>query len=221
MQNQPQPGPPFNYDYSSVDSYPLGSQNYPYQTYGAGSYLFPPQVRREYGSFWRRVVASWLDSLIQGVVAVAIGLALFTYSASESFSAMPGFSSADSAFNIVANLLGLIFVIGFTSMGGTPGKRALGMRVTDIDGNNPGIAAAILRSCFPIMSFLVSVVWIVSNGGFKKGDSIDTLVATSLSVAGVSLLIEAIWFIGCLMVIWDDHNQALHDKIAGTYVIRT
>lgn len=220
MQSNPPPVPP-SFSYPPIDSGPTGPHTYPFPPYGAPYYMYPPQARQEYGSFWRRFFASWIDSIIQALVAIPVGLLVFAYSATDSLSDMNGVSSANTAFSVAAALMGLVFVIGFNAFGGTPGKRALGMRVTDKDGNNPGLASAILRSCFPIMSLLLSGVWIISNGGFQEGDEIDTLLASTVITSGLTLLINAIWFIGCLLVISDQHKQALHDKIAGTYVIRT
>ncbi len=81
----------------------------------------------EYASFQRRFWAYWLDQVILGFVAIPI--AMIT---GELFVA--GFLMAF-----------VIYQVGFTAEGGTPGKRMLGLRVTGLDGNRPGFGWVILR----------------------------------------------------------------------------
>ena len=48
------------------------------------------------------------------------------------------------------------------------------------------------------------------------------LASITLSVLhGPSYIADFAWFFGCIAVIFTQHKQALHDKLAGTYVIRT
>ena len=52
----------------------------------------------------------------------------------------------------------------------------------------------------------------------EQGANISFLRATGRYFA--KILSALILFIGFIMVAWDTHKQGLHDKIAGTYVIR-
>jgi uncharacterized RDD family membrane protein YckC len=83
--------------------------------------------------------------------------------------------------NLVA---GWLYFAGLeSSMGATPGKLVLGMRITTVDGQNISFLRATGRYFAKIISALILCI-------------------------------------GYLMIAWDGHKQGLHDKIAGTYVIK-
>lgn len=145
-----------------------------------------------YGSFWERFAAIIIDGIILWVVGYLIGM-MFGAPSSEEIMALSqseGFSSAMSAsYFSTSNTITLIIqwlyfaFMHSSSSQATLGKRALGLKVTGMNGQR-----------------------------------ISFLNATGRYFA--SFISGIILFIGYLMMLWDDKKQTLHDKLAGTLVIK-
>ncbi len=97
-----------------------------------------------YAGFWMRFLAS----LIDGVILLIVGLVLAA--------AAGGTTGAVLQF-----AFGIVYVIGFwIAQGATPGKMALGIQITTVDGEPIGLGRAILR----YIGYFVS--WITKGLGF-------------------------------------------------------
>ena len=125
-----------------------------------------------YVGFWRRFAAALLDGLILGTVTFLLGPILRGVTGS-----------------VLLNIISLVIWIGYvvfyqSQMGQTLGKKVMGIKVVDANGQKPSAITFFLRD---VVGKLVS--------GIILG-------------------------IGYLFVIWDSKKQALHDKIASTYVVR-
>jgi len=143
-----------------------------------------PEKRIVYGSFWERFAAMFIDGLILLVPNLLIGK----------------FIGGDKIINEIINhdiasasilgqslqiLVGLLYfaVMEAGTSQATFGKRALGLKVTNIAGER--------------ISFLNAV-------GRNAGKWVSDIII----------------FIGYFMMLWDDKNQTLHDKMAGTLVVK-
>ena len=141
-------------------------------------------VTPTYAGFWVRFGAVVIDTVVIGlggaILGVIIGIAI-------------GLVSPDTLENPVSDILAQLggniggaayFVfMHSSSKQATLGKMALGLKVTDLEGERIGVGKAFLR-----------------------------LIGTFVS--GVLLMI------GYLMVAFTERKQGLHDKIAGTLVVR-
>lgn len=127
-----------------------------------------PEVPVQYGGFWERFGAAFLDGLI---------LMLPNFIMQFMFGRDQGFLSS-----IIINWLYFALQESGPSQA-TLGKKALGLKVLSVNGR-------------PI-SF-----------GQATGRFFGRYVSA------------AILFIGYLMMLWDDKKQTLHDKLAGTIVIK-
>ncbi len=97
-----------------------------------------------YAGFWMRFLAS----LIDGAILLVVGLILSV--------AAGGTTGAVLQFTF-----GIIYTIGFwIAQGATPGKMALGIQITTVDGEPIGLGRAILR----YIGYFVS--WITLGIGF-------------------------------------------------------
>ena len=122
-----------------------------------------------YAGFWIRFGASFLDGLIIGIPLMIVNWML----------------GSDKMLNFVINLIGgwLYSALQESSPNmATLGKKALGLKVTDLHGRRVSFGQA-------------------SGRHFGKYISMMILL------------------IGYFMMLWDDKNQTLHDKMAGTLVI--
>ena len=101
----------------------------------AGMSVAEPQ--REYAGFQQRFVALVVDSVILGTVSLLLSLALGPGQA-----ALPDFVIAFT-YDVLGN-----------GWGGTPGKRLLGMRLVNADGEAPGLASSLVRTVVAGVSFV-------------------------------------------------------------------
>ncbi|MBS1586167.1 MAG: RDD family protein [Bacteroidetes bacterium] len=128
-----------------------------------------------YGTFWERFAASFIDGIIIG-----IPLAVIKYFTQHHFW---GRNSAETnLLNLVVNWLYSALMESGEGQA-TLGKRAMGLKVTDMAGGRISFGKATGRY-------------------FGK------------FVSAIILLI------GYLMMLWDDKKQTLHDKMAGTLVVK-
>jgi uncharacterized RDD family membrane protein YckC len=112
----------------------------------------------QYGGFWIRALAVFLDALIVGIVAtpvflmVGFGTGLFRRPDPEN----PAPIVAVLLMELVLMALVLLYQVWFiTKKGGTPGKLALGLRIVTPDGRNLTTGRAVGRYFAYILSGLV------------------------------------------------------------------
>lgn len=90
-----------------------------------------------YAGPWRRVWATLIDVVVLVWASALVGAA------------------GGGAPIWAIYVLGIItWEVGFTSIGGTPGKRILGVRVTALDGRDPGLPAGFARALVRPLSAL-------------------------------------------------------------------
>jgi uncharacterized RDD family membrane protein YckC/Tfp pilus assembly major pilin PilA len=134
-----------------------------------------------YGGFWRRVGASFIDSLILYVVIFVVILAVASNETGNEADSEAAGLWVVLASNVFAWLYSVL--LESSSLQATLGKMAFGIRVTDLDGQRIGFGRATGR---------YFAKWI---SGFTLG-------------------------VGFVMAAFTQRRQALHDKIAGTLVLR-
>lgn len=128
-----------------------------------------------YAGAGRRLVATFLDGIIVGVVSFLFGIVL----------GLAGMG-AQTALNTV---VGFAISIGYwvvyqQQTTQTLGKKVMGLKVVDAQGKTPSMITFFLRE---FIGKMVSAI---------------------------------ILMIGYLMILWDGRKQGLHDKIAGTFVVK-
>ena len=145
----------------------------------------------EYAGFWIRFVAYLIDSIVLGIVLTP--LFFLFYAPTAMMSSMQDEPDPALVFSYLSGLMGfiafemIIYALYFAGMHSskyqaTLGKMAIGVIVTDKDGNRISMAKGIGRFFAKILSGLIM-------------------------------------YIGFIMAGFDSRKQALHDKIADTYVI--
>ena len=133
-----------------------------------------------YAGFWVRLVAAVVDSFLLQLVIVSP----FVVAGVDSANAYNDAVSAGIVFIAVCLFCWLYFTL-FESGGwqATPGKRLLGLRVTDLSGERISFGRASGRYFSKILSWLI-------------------------------------FYIGFIMAGFTEKKQGLHDKFAGTLVLR-
>ncbi|TDW19099.1 putative RDD family membrane protein YckC [Kribbella kalugense] len=217
QQQYGQPGQPPQQQYGQQQGqYP----QYPQQAgYGyPGQRVHATPDGQPLSGWWRRVFARIIDSIIAGIIGLPLtgyfyyqySKVLWQYVKDTMDQASAGTPTTTATLPpevykwlIPAALIGYLvsFVYEYlflTKKGATPGKMALNIavRLRDVPGIPPG--AAVAKRYGVIV--LLSVVGVIP------------LIGT---LAGFVALLNYLW------PLWDDKKQALHDKVAGTNVVRT
>lgn len=144
----------------------------------------PEHAAGMYGGFWMRVAAYVLDSLIISVVFFVLFFLLALM--------LPHRSTVDTQPQVMPMVVAVLVILATwlyfplwesSVKQATPGKQALGLRVTDENGNRLGFWHAFGRFLGKIVSGMI-------------------------------------FNIGYMMAGWTSRKQALHDLMAGTFVVR-
>lgn len=165
----------------------------------------PPIVLASWG---RRFGAYLIDSIL---LSIPLGFYMFTNMSAQLGSALstmsvdpvtgePDQAGVESlvgamlaaqlkAYLIFIGLAAVYYVVCHATLGQTPGKMALGIRLIKGDGTEPGWGEAIKRALINPLVYIVPVV-----GGFVG-------------------ILNGLW------PLWDERSRSLGDKVAGTLVV--
>lgn len=147
-----------------------------------GAPLMNTRLSRANAGFGIRVGGHLLDVLVGCCIAMAaaFGAGLFI--------AVNNPRAADSSFEAAGQVAGFVAYYGalwlFNSLGWSPGKRAVGLRIIRADGEPPGMAVGLGRTA-------------------------------------ASLLSGLFFGAGYWSAISSKEHRTWHDRMAGTYVVRT
>ena len=165
----------------------------------------PPESAR-YAGFWLRVVAAIVDAIILTVAWQAIELVLPAREI-PSMPEKPDYQALIDTINVLiapdrviiyALLVWAYFVFQETSSAqATLGKRMLGIRVADHQGERLTLLAASIRAWPIYLPALAALLGI-----------------------GVSWLVSLAALIACVAVAFSVRKQGLHDKMAGAILTR-
>jgi uncharacterized RDD family membrane protein YckC len=118
----------------------------------------------------------------------------------------PATVSALVSYFLLAFLMALVYFWALeATSGATLGKRVLGLRVVRADQSPAGIWAAGVRT----------IVFLLGPAIFTFSPGIGVVGAALISLVGAAL-----WFADSLILATDPQKRSLHDKLAGTLVIR-
>jgi len=152
-----------------------------------------PLSFHKYGSFWERFAAILIDIIILAVAGQFISRIFASPSPEEIREIMEGEglgSALRASYFSTASKMTLLMqwlyfsLMHSSSWQATLGKRALGLKVTGMNGQR--------------------ITFINATGRYFA-----------------SYISTIILLIGYLMMLWDDKNQTLHDKLAKTLVVKS
>ena len=190
-----------------------GTVGYPVPPY----MQYPSEARFTYASFWRRFVAISIDWLVCAAILVP------AYIVQASIAAFNTGETNDVGLgNLIVVLfysLPLVYHVCMTTRGGSLGYRAMSLRVTTAGGTRPSVSQALLRQYPLVILVAVQVVVTVGTMLFSSWQN-SNAIGLGIALLGLFVLPPIVWFLGCLVSIFDSRNQALHDKIADTYAIQ-
>lgn len=171
-----------------------------------------PDGGTPYGGLFRRMSAASIDSTILGIPIFAVmsaqGVAMFPV-LKEYLANPEQLADAMSAevvqIAVITAALYFVYKTAFEASGmrGTIGKIAMGLRVTDLQGNRLSLPAAAFRS-WP--AWIPAAVTVLEAGSGTYG----ILTQIAAAVSGLA----------CILVGATSRKQGLHDILAGALVIR-
>ena len=112
----------------------------------------------EYAGFWKRFAACLIDGLITGILGFVagfvLGIALVVFGVAPEMLLDP---AVQLGFNIFGFVIGVSYFVLMecSKFQGTIGKMALGIKVTDLEGNQIGFAKALGRYFGKIVSAII------------------------------------------------------------------
>lgn len=127
----------------------------------------------EYAGFWRRVAAALIDGILVGVVSWIVTAI---------------FSAISEGAEVTAQILVLIAAYGYyagmesSSYQATVGKIALGIQVTDLNGNRISFGRALGRNLAEILSALILLIGYIMVAFTPKKQGLHDMIAGTLVV---------------------------------------
>lgn len=175
-----------------------------------------PPYRLHYASFESRVAAGALDVLVMFIIAALLVTAgSIIVLISSDFEKVEPSSTALNAFWVcvgcIPPALLLYFFISFAWKGQTIGASVMQVMVIRSDGHPLGVLGAMAR----VIGLLVYVL--IASGGVILAYAFREDSALAGAAIGGSFVIAAFGFIWAA---FDRHRRTLHDRIAGTIVVR-
>ena len=133
-----------------------------------------------YAGFWKRVAASLIDTFVTLIVIVPVSLVM---------GILISTSGADLDFiELSKNILGLLVgwfyytVMESSKLQGTVGKFALGIKVTDLDGNQISFGKANGRYFSKIISTIILMIGYIMVAFTEKKQGLHDMMAGCLVV---------------------------------------
>jgi len=163
------------------------------QTHAETAFSASPNINFEYAGFWRRFISFWFDRVIL-ILPILITSALLNIllMGRMDFGNIPGSLSNNpfehpavsvQAVVVLADIILIWLYFAFfesSKMQGTPGKRIIGIRVTDFEGNRIAFGKATLRHFSKILSTLVFLVGFLMIGFSRKKQGLHDKIAGCL-----------------------------------------
>jgi len=135
----------------------------------------------EYAGFWRRLVAYLIDYLIIGAGAFAVGFLIGIVAGVAGADVKGGWLVAIYVITIAGYYLYYAFMESSANQA-TVGKIALGLKVTDEEGNRISFGRALGRTVAKILSALILFMGFVMAGFTDRKQALHDKIAHTLVV---------------------------------------
>jgi uncharacterized RDD family membrane protein YckC len=135
----------------------------------------------EYAGFWRRLVAYLIDYLIIGAGAFAVGFLIGIGAGVAGADVKGGWLVAIYVITIAGYYLYYAFMESSANQA-TVGKIALGLKVTDEEGNRISFGRALCRTVAKILSALILFMGFVMAGFTDRKQALHDKIAHTLVV---------------------------------------
>ncbi len=136
----------------------------------------------EYAGFWIRVGAYLVDLIILIVIAVIVGFA----TGQNLFDPQAAAAATYGVADLINLIVGIAYFAGFESSSwqATPGKRALGLIVTDTSGGRISFLRALGRYFAKILSGLILFIGYIMVAFTERKQGLHDFLASTLVIKG-------------------------------------
>ncbi|WP_139492188.1 RDD family protein [Brevibacillus dissolubilis] len=150
-----------------------------HQVNSNSSYSYP-QATVQYAGFWRRVGAYVVDGIILFIVGFIVGLLVGIVAAVGGLP--PEFAAMLS--NLISAVVSAVYFAAFeaSEKQGTLGKQALGIKVTDLNGNQISTGQAVGRYFSKILSGLILMIGYLMVGFTEKKQGLHDKICSTVVV---------------------------------------
>jgi uncharacterized RDD family membrane protein YckC len=143
----------------------------------------------EYGGFWLRVVAYIIDAILIGIVTSVVGSVLGLDNGMGALltgDMEAAAASGGTGANLVSLAIGIAYFAGMesSSMQATLGKKALGMVVTDVNGNRISFLRGVGRYLAKILSALILLIGFIMVAFTERKQGLHDMLAGTLVYKG-------------------------------------
>lgn len=156
-------------------------------------------MNNNYAGFWLRVVALFIDGIIVSIlqwiviapVLAAIGLGVASQAENpemlteaESVGLIATFIATMGLTILVLSVLNILYfsLMESSKYQGTVGKIALGIKVTDLNGNKVDFGKALVRNLCKILSSFAFCIGYIMAGFTEKKQGLHDMIASCLVV---------------------------------------
>jgi len=138
-------------------------------------YGIPSYFDMRYAGFWRRFVAYILDMIIAAIIAAMIQLPFYLV-------LHPSLNDNEVLQQLIGLMVGWLYTAGFDSstLQGTPGKLALSIYVTDLNGQRISFGRATGRHFAMILSALIFCIGFMMAGWTQRKQALHDMIAGCL-----------------------------------------
>ncbi len=140
-----------------------------------------------YAGFWMRFLAYLIDTLLLSAVFFPLGLGLgLVIGASDGVENSPLFAAAGSLSRVVSIAAGWLYfgLLESSSWQGSVGKKLLGLRVTDMNGQRISFGKATGRYFGKILSGMICLIGFIMAAFTEKKQALHDMLAGTLVVTG-------------------------------------
>jgi uncharacterized RDD family membrane protein YckC len=143
-----------------------------------------------YANFGQRLAAYLIDWVLMAAIFCPLGLALGTLGALAGQrggdSAQLAMTGAQMVINLISIVTGWLYYAGLESSSwqGTVGKKVLGIRVTDMNGNRIGFGRATGRHFAKIISGMICLIGFIMVGFTDNRQGLHDMLAGTLVLQG-------------------------------------
>lgn len=163
-----------------LDMGPSMAQKYAYPAGGLGG--GGAAFSGDYAGFWLRFVAAIIDGIVLTIIGAASGCLIGA--------ALGGAGVDPESIGAISNVLGIIINLAYFSLmesgsnQATLGKKAMGLRVTDINGDPVSLPRALGRNAAKYISALILMIGFIMAAFTPKKQALHDMIAGCLVVKG-------------------------------------
>lgn len=171
----------------------------PTQNVGPASSFSSSAMPISYAGFWLRVAASLVDGFIVNLIFAILGILYFWFLAKNNPSLS---SSTQTVMGIFYFIIWILYFPFMESRGGTTfGKKIVGIKVLNTNGEPVGFLRSLGRNLAKIISALILMIGFIMAGFTKKKQGLHDIIASCVVVKSKETSAGKIWAVIILIIV--------------------